>query len=224
MTGTIPTPTVGQPDSTEDVKVANAVTAINNLLTSSNLIDGTQLGSGTVAGAAIADSGITTAKIANANVTVAKLQSLPMARVTHNADQSITTNTETTVAFNTETFDTDVIHDTVTNNSRLTCKTAGVYSIGASVYILSGSTVLQSAYAYFYLNATTYIGGTEIGYDALNGQTADVLLNPTALYKLAVNDYLEVRVLAKVASGTLNVKSTAAFSPAFWMNWVGSGV
>ena len=43
----------------------------------------------------------------------------------HNAAQSINTASETTLALNSERWDTDSIHDTAVNNSRLTCVTPG---------------------------------------------------------------------------------------------------
>src|SRR5262245_1380457 len=62
----------------------------------------------------------------------------PAVHVTHNANQSINTATDTVLAFNTERFDqcantADTMHDTVTNNSRLTCRYAGVYQITAHI-------------------------------------------------------------------------------------------
>src|SRR5689334_6638767 len=61
----------------------------------------------------------------------------PAVRVTHNTTQSITNNTATVLAFNTERFDqaggaSAAMHDTVTNNSRLTALYAGIYLINAS--------------------------------------------------------------------------------------------
>lgn len=57
----------------------------------------------------------------------------PAARVGASANQSISNNTTTAITFNIEQFDNDAIHDNVTNNTRLTCKTPGRYLIGGSV-------------------------------------------------------------------------------------------
>src|SRR6266576_1935140 len=61
----------------------------------------------------------------------------PAVRVFHNAAQSLTTGVATALAFNSERFDqagnvADTQHDTVTNNSRLTCRYAGVYLISGT--------------------------------------------------------------------------------------------
>jgi hypothetical protein len=50
-------------------------------------------------------------------------------RVYHNETQTVPDNSETYPSFNSERWDTDTIHDTVTNNERLTCKTAGKYLV-----------------------------------------------------------------------------------------------
>lgn len=55
------------------------------------------------------------------------------ARVYHNANQNIAHDIETTLAFNREEYDSDAIHDTIVNNSRLTCKTAGKYLVAAAI-------------------------------------------------------------------------------------------
>lgn len=54
-------------------------------------------------------------------------------KVRHSTTQSIPNSTETTVAFNTELYDTDGMHDTVTNNSRITPQTAGKYEFKANI-------------------------------------------------------------------------------------------
>ena len=56
------------------------------------------------------------------------------ARAHHSSNQSITNNTFTVLSLNSERWDTDSIHDNSTNNSRLTCNTAGKYIITAGVY------------------------------------------------------------------------------------------
>jgi len=55
--------------------------------------------------------------------------------VTHDANQSISSGSETTLAFNTETFDTDTMHDNATNNNRITFTTAGTYLVSAYVQV-----------------------------------------------------------------------------------------
>src|SRR5262245_13632341 len=85
----------------------------------------------------------------------------PAVRVFHNANQAIVTATVTALAFNSERIDqagnaADTQHDTVTNNSRLTCKYAGVYDIGACIAweVVAAGTYRQIGIR---LNGTTII-------------------------------------------------------------------
>jgi hypothetical protein len=132
----------------------------------------------------------------------------PAARVYHNANQSIATGTETTLAFNSERFDNDTIHDTSSNNSRLTCKTAGKYLISAQVQWEAGGT--SRRILYLRLNGTTKIATKRFA--AFEESENDI----TTLYDLAVNDYVEVRVRQETG-GALNVTVTDAYSPEFMM-------
>lgn len=139
---------------------------------------------------------------------------MPAARVYHNVDQSISHNTLTALAFNSERFDTDTIHDTATNNSRLTCKTAGKYNIIGQVTFASSTTGLRSIN--IKLNGATIIAFIEASADNSGADRLQV----TTLYDLAVNDYVEL--VAFQASGeALNVRFSSASSPEFMMVKVG---
>ena len=50
-------------------------------------------------------------------------------KVTKSASQSIPNATLTAITWNQESYDTDGMHDTVTNNTRVTFNTAGKYSV-----------------------------------------------------------------------------------------------
>jgi len=142
----------------------------------------------------------------------------PAVRVTHNTTQSITSATETTVAFNTERFDqagnaADTQHDTVTNNSRLTCRYAGVYQITANVQW--NAAVSGEVYIRLRLNGATNI--------AMHGYATGVdyrYMGISTLYALAVNDYVEVRV-KQSSGGAVLVNNPANESPDFMMVRVG---
>lgn len=136
------------------------------------------------------------------------------ARVTHNANQSINDVTETALAFNTEDYDTDAIHDTVTNNSRLTCKTAGKYNIWANIEFAANATGQRQVE--IRLNGTTLIGLAEI--NATAARTANVPVSCT--YSLAVNDYVEC-VVYQNSTGALNVTTQSKYSPLFGMDKIG---
>lgn len=132
----------------------------------------------------------------------------PSARVTHNATQAIVSGTAPLLAFNTEAFDTDTIHNNVTNNSRLTCKTAGTYLIGA-VVPWAGSAGGTYREAGLFLNGATLFADVLQGIVSAGVGTAQSL---STIYALAVNDYVEVRVSHDVGSN-LNVNAGVSF----WM-------
>lgn len=140
----------------------------------------------------------------------------PACRVYHSANQSIVASTETTLAFDSERYDTDTMHDTVTNNSRITIKTAGLFVVQASVSWAAG-TGTWSSYATLRVNGSTVIDqDTRLAATGIGAS-----LNPSATYKFAVNDYIEVRVWQN--SGTLNLTATPNYSPEFSATWVGLG-
>ena len=149
--------------------------------------------------------GVLTATISNV---------VPAARVSHDADQTISNNTQTTLAFNTEKYDYDAIHDNTTNNSRLTCKTAGLYTITASIQFASNSS--GSRAILILLNGTTIIGGDQRDASPDIATTCNVSVD----YPLAVNNYVEVQVYQN-RGGNLNVVSSGERTPLFMMKYIG---
>jgi hypothetical protein len=140
---------------------------------------------------------------------------MPAARVYNGAAQSITTATPTALAFNSERFDTDTIHDVVTNNSRLTCKTAGIYSIFGSVRFATNA--IGRRELFIKLNGTTIIA-TQIIQAVTDVNITG--LNISTLYSLSVNNYVELFV-QQTSGGDLNVDTISAYSPEFAMVKVG---
>lgn len=136
------------------------------------------------------------------------------ARVHHNAHQAIPNTTPTTLAFNTELYDTDTIHDTVTNNSRLTCKTAGKYVICASLRFAGNAT----GYRIFevWLNGTIRIACSNQD----NLGSTNVRETLTHIYPLIIGDYVEVKVFQN-SGGPLNIEFVIAYSPVFEMQRIG---
>lgn len=132
------------------------------------------------------------------------------ARVYHDAAQSIPNATWTSLAFNSERFDTDVIHDTVTNNSRLTCKTAGKYLIIGLAFFASNGT--GARHCKLTHNAATIIAYTTSNANAATG----VIVAFSCIWDMAVNDYVEFAVYQD-SGGALDVSSASALSPEFMM-------
>lgn len=170
-------------------------------------------------------SGAVISKTTFGDVVIADLNFLanpPLCIVTHNANQSFADNTEATPAFNTETRDTNGMHDTVTNNSRITIATAGVYWVEFNLEF-TGRTDYISLYAYVRLN-----GGTAIRY-ASHGAIVDAGVAPALgkafPYPFGVGDYIELRAYqnntANAAANILSLGSNR--SPSFSATWIGLG-
>lgn len=144
----------------------------------------------------------------------AALLNPPSARVYHNAAQSLANSVATVVAFNSERWDTDTIHDTVTNNSRLTCKTAGRYLIiGTTEYATNATGVRET---YIRLNGATPLAADVRA--AVSGLTTAFTIQ--TYWDMAVNDYVEL-IAFQSSGGALNLNSTANYSPEFMMTRVG---
>ena len=138
----------------------------------------------------------------------------PAARVYHDANQSIANVTYTQLAFNSERFDTNVMHDTTTNNTRLTCKTAGKYLIWGCVEFESNITGWR--FLEILLNGS--IKTARELRTPLSGST--IVFTISTVYDLAVNDYVELQVYQS-SGGALNVNVAGNHSPEFSMVRVG---
>lgn len=140
------------------------------------------------------------------------------ARVYHNATQSISSGgTAAPLAFNSERYDTDTIHDNSTNNTRLTCKTAGSYLIIGSVLFdvnATGQRLLEIR-----LNGTTLLADQRT--NAIAGGTLGTGLTIATQYPLAVNDYVELLVFQNSGS-SLNVLSAGNYTPEFMIVRIGA--
>ena len=134
------------------------------------------------------------------------------ARVYNSANISIPHATFTALTFDSERYDTDAIHDTATNTSRLTCKTAGKYIIDGNVEWGNGADT--GRYCRIRLNGTTDIAAV-----AQAGQ-AWMVQQVSAVYDLAVNDYVEL-VVYQSTGGAFNALVGANYSPEFWMQRIG---
>lgn len=164
--------------------------------------------------AKLADLNVTSPKIANQAVTAAKIGVLPHARVFHNTTQTLTSGTLTTLAFNSERWDSDGIHDTATNNSRLTCKTVGLYRLFGHVEfaaVAGGYRTLNLV-----LNDATVIASARM---ESNGGSITTRLSVNTDYRLAVNDY--VTLVAHQDSGaSVDITASTQISPEFGMTFL----
>jgi hypothetical protein len=124
------------------------------------------------------------------------------ASAARSASFTVSVNTSTAISFNTtDQFDTDAIHDTVTNPTRFTIPSGkgGKWLCNISPMI-SGGTPGGAVRTLIYINGTAKRRGT-LGYISGNGETEFPL---TEIMDLAAGDYIEFYVWQ-------NFQTTATF-------------
>lgn len=130
-------------------------------------------------------------------------------RITHASNQTISTATDTALAFDTEDFDTDTMHDTSTNNTRITFTTAGKYLIiGNMLWTSVGSG--NRGIAKFRLG-----GSTEIGLAQQHASSNDGLAVFLAIiYDFSAAEYIELVVRQESGSDQV-IQKNGEKSPYF---------
>lgn len=105
-------------------------------------------------------------------------------RVKQSTTQSVWT-TLVAIAFDAETFDTDTMHDNVTNNTRITFTTAWYYQI-SGVLNTDANAVARAGLR---LNWTTYIYESSVGNAGASLANGDTI---ASIYQFSAADYIEL--------------------------------
>jgi hypothetical protein len=119
------------------------------------------------------------------------------------------------LTFDSERFDTDGMHSTTSNTSRLTATVAGKYHISGTVLFannVNGARGLQ-----IQLNGTTFLAIVRVP-TVTGTDTTGITIN--TIYDLAVGDYVELFAYQGTGS-PINILAGAAYSPEFMMHKVG---
>jgi hypothetical protein len=139
-------------------------------------------------------------------------------RVFHNSNQSKANATVSGVFFNSERWDTDpngLIHDTSTNNDRLTCRTAGLYLVGCNILWAANAT--GDRRVWITVNATSTWAWSQI-MAVTNG--ANTAQNLSTVVPLTVGEFVTVQCLQS-SGGALDIGGSAnAYECEFWMTKV----
>jgi len=120
--------------------------------------------------------------------------------------QTGTTSLNTTwaaLAFAGEDFDTDTMHDTVTNNSRITFTHAGKYMVGASLKISAN----VSNGVRIKLNGTTVLASQKQG-----NSSSPEHCNVSTLYNFSASDYVEFEGYSGSAQNSSGDSDTNAYA------------
>lgn len=131
---------------------------------------------------------------------VAFLGSPPACSAFHNVAVSVPVSTNTVLSANGENYDTDGMHSTVTNTSRITFNTAGRYLVMATVRFAAtsgGARVLHMR-----INGGTPQASSAFVADASLG--TDVVLSAARSFAVSAADYIEILVFQS-AAGAINV-------------------
>ena len=143
------------------------------------------------------------------------LHTPPRCLVQHSSNQSIANNTITSLLFDTELADTDSMHSTVSNTSRIVAKTPGLYAMFASVQFDGNTSGVRTVS--IVLNGSD--ATTLVTQDAENLGTNAIKLSCSTIYQLDVDDYVEVRV-RQDSGGALDCE-TGVGLPNFRVAWIG---
>lgn len=142
-------------------------------------------------------------------------RAMPAARVFHNANQAIANATVTNLAFNSERYDTDAMHDTVTNNSRITIRTPGLYRFTSTI------TWDSALVATRVLNTILLNNSSGIGRMETNKVTGTSLTQCcTCTWPCVAGDFVEVQVFQD-GGGSTNVAVLSPISPEFSAERIG---
>lgn len=115
--------------------------------------------------------------------------------------QSISSGAWTAISFDSERFDTDSMHESVTHPTRITFNTAGKWMVAGNYQIAANGT--GTRWIAIYPNGSS----TALAQFGPNPGTAsfDARMNVALIHDFAVNDYIELQVYQD-SGGNLNIK------------------
>jgi hypothetical protein len=142
----------------------------------------------------------------------------PACRVTRTAVQSIPDNTVTAVAFTSERFDNDAMHNNVTNNTRITFTSAGIYVVGFHG-MFAGAADYSRVFCIIRLNGATELCRSS---PAVAGVSTTPQIDVSTMSNFAAGDYVEALVFHdNTANVARDLEATDQRSPDFYAARIG---
>lgn len=201
---------------------------------------------GAITAAKIAPGAIPAFTIPNGSVTKAMLapgvlgidnfSTFPAARIRNTADQTLLADPVTgwaTVGFNAVVFDPDNMHPTPSSNE-LVIQQAGVYIVTATVAISQPDPASWANFPWDSNGVQTRLiqnGGNPIAHDTRlfshvipwykDFSRGVVTTTVTAIYRFAVNDYIQVQSTIMTPTYRFTIPSLA-YSPVLSASWIGN--
>lgn len=136
----------------------------------------------------------------------------PRANVYHSTTQSHATSGQyQIVQFDSEFYDSDTMHDPVTNNSRITIKTAGLYLVMGQIYWAGNTTGMRGV-------SIRGNGANALAYDFR--ASTNTLIQQVSLERyFDVNDYIELNAYqSSGAALIINGGANGSFMSARWVS------
>jgi bifunctional N-acetylglucosamine-1-phosphate-uridyltransferase/glucosamine-1-phosphate-acetyltransferase GlmU-like protein len=127
-------------------------------------------------------------------------------RIYHSSSTTVTDTVTTTVNFDSERFDSSDMHDTSTNNERITIKSPGKYLLSANVSWAASAGGIQTL-------AIQEVGGNIIASNTEIGTTLNITSVAT-IWDCEVNDEFYITAFSNTGSNT-TISSTSNYSPEF---------
>jgi len=162
---------------------------------------------------AVATGAVLTATNFNNAQTTLNNHTVPaMCRISQSGGQTINDATNTTITFSAEQFDTDGMHDLVTNNSRITINTAGVYLVVGSLNYTAG--VSDDAA----LNILKNGSGGNGAFVSFGPANTSAGMTTTTVLNLVVTDFLQLQAYQNNSANTSRTTdTTATYLSAVWI-------
>lgn len=139
------------------------------------------------------------------------------AKVRNSAAQTITTSTETAISFDTELYDTDSIHSTVSNTSRLTIPSSGKWSGGGCIKFADNGTGIRQIYIVKNGDAANTLAKHRT--DPTTGDESEMCVPFEDSF--STNDYVELWVY-QTSGGDLDSMAQSPYAPSLWIHKVGA--
>lgn len=134
------------------------------------------------------------------------------AKVYNSANITLTNNVASALNFNSEEWDTENIHSTSSNTSRLTCITAGIYLATGMVWFTANANGQRNIYVV--KNGTTYVAQAN---ESTPTSSASAILNVSVEVALEVDDYVELYAYQN-SGDNLDVRYLSERTPYFMMH------
>lgn len=169
-----------------------------------------KLGLQSVGNSQLQDGSITGPKIAPGSIPPTGLAILPRVKATNNTIQTIGNRTTVALTWNTTAFDTDHMHSTTSNTTRLTVNTPGAYVFGVTFDWVANATGHREAM--LRKNGTTWIANINYMPPADNVSVSRMNLAMAAPEYCNVGDYFEVLVY-QASGGPLDIMASSSGHP-----------